>query len=63
MPYASTPAAVYRIESQDRIALRRGNAMLSFEEGKLAFFLRLMDELLERFFPAAAMRFRPRAIP
>jgi hypothetical protein len=35
------PAAVYRLEVSHRIALRRGDATLSFDEGKLAFFLAL----------------------
>ncbi len=32
------PAAVYHIDPENHIALRRGDALLSFEEGKLAFF-------------------------
>src|SRR5271163_1153156 len=31
-------AAAYRIESENRISLRRGDATLSFDEGKLGFF-------------------------
>src|SRR5258708_20564979 len=32
------PAAVYSLEASNRIELRRGDAKLSFDEGKLAFF-------------------------
>ena len=32
------PAAVYSVESSNRIELRRGDAKLSLDEGKLAFF-------------------------
>ena len=32
------PANVYRIAPAHRIQLRRGDAVLSFEEGTLAFF-------------------------
>src|SRR5271168_3168029 len=32
------PAAVYRVEAENRISLRRGDATLSFDEGKLGFF-------------------------
>jgi hypothetical protein len=31
------PAAVYRLEAENRISLRRGDATLSFDEGKLGF--------------------------
>src|SRR5271163_279400 len=34
-------AAAYRIESENRISLRRGDATLSFDEGKLGFFAAL----------------------
>ncbi len=32
------PATVYRVEVENRISLRRGDATLSFDEGKLGFF-------------------------
>jgi Peptidase family M1 domain len=35
------PAAVYTISPADRIEIRRGDAVISLEEGKLAFFLPL----------------------
>jgi Peptidase family M1 domain len=39
------PGAVYRIEPEKRVSLRRGDALLSFEEGKLAFFSALDGEI------------------
>src|SRR5271163_2282418 len=38
-------AAAYRIESENRISLRRGDATLSFDEGKLAFFAALDGQI------------------
>jgi hypothetical protein len=35
------PNAVYRVDSENRISLRRGDATLSFDEGKLGFFFAL----------------------
>lgn len=35
------PSAVYRIEVENRVLLRRGDASLSFEEGKLGLFFAL----------------------
>jgi Peptidase family M1 domain len=39
------PAAVYRIEPENRIALRRGDATLAFDEGNLAFFFALDGQI------------------
>jgi hypothetical protein len=35
------PAATYRLEPENRVSLRRGDATLLFDEGKLAFFFAL----------------------
>src|SRR5271168_2601255 len=35
------PAAVYRLEAENRVSLRRGDATLSFDEGKLGFLTAL----------------------
>jgi hypothetical protein len=35
------PAAVYRVETENRIRIRRGDATLAFDEGKLALFTAL----------------------
>jgi hypothetical protein len=35
------PAAIYPLEASNRVELRRGDAKLSFDEGKLAFFAAL----------------------
>jgi hypothetical protein len=35
------PATVYSVEAENRIRLRRGDATLSFDEGKLGFFVAL----------------------
>jgi peptidase M1-like protein len=39
------PAAVYRVEAENRIRLRRGDATLAFDEGKLAFFVALDGQI------------------
>jgi Peptidase family M1 domain len=39
------PAAVYRIDTDSRVILRRGIATLSFEEGKLAFLTALNGQV------------------
>src|ERR1700674_4201503 len=44
-PLRVDPAAIYRIAPANRIELRRGDAVLSFEEGHIAFFSPLDDRI------------------
>jgi len=53
------PSNVYRIAPAHHIQLRRGDAVLSFDEGTLAFFSRSMDRSPAPSFPGAVTFWRP----
>ena len=56
------PTNVYRITPGNHIQLRRGDAVLSFEEGTVAFFSPLDGQITGAVFSGRGHVLRPRAI-